>query len=133
MKITQINPTHALAGRILPDLKAFNESVGPKVNYQPVAFVVEEEGEFLGGLDGYLAWDYLEISNLIIHKKQQGLGTKLMAYVEDMAKKNGAKKMILSTLDFQAPEFYKKLGFKVFGELTNIAGQHTQYYMVKEI
>ena len=43
----------------------------------------------------------------------KGYGSKLMKKVEDYGIKKGCNFATVSTMDFQALDFYKKLGFKV--------------------
>jgi len=56
-----------------------------------------------------------------------------LAQAEDEARKRGAKKAYLDTFSFQAPEFYKKYGYKVFGELKEFPPGHQRYYLTKEL
>jgi hypothetical protein len=37
------------------------------------------------------------------------------------------------TFSFQAPEFYKQHGYRVFGELKDFPPDHTRYYMTKQL
>jgi len=54
-----------------------------------------------------------------------------MAEVE--ARKRGARYAYLDTFDFQAPEFYKKYGYEVFGVLEDFPSGHTRYFMKKQL
>ncbi len=119
--------------RILRKLEDYNNHFEPKVNYKPVIFQATENGKFLGGLDGHIAWDTFEINNLIVEKRNQGIATQLMQEAENFAKAHGANKIIASTLSFQAPRFYKKCGFVEFCTLPNFAGKHTQHYFMKRL
>jgi hypothetical protein len=39
----------------------------------------------------------------------------------------------LDTFSFQAPDFYKKLGYEVFGELQDFPHGHQRYFMKKRL
>ena len=39
----------------------------------------------------------------------------------------------LDTFDFQAPEFYKKLGFSQFGEIVDYPPGHSRHYFQKRL
>ncbi|MDQ1143849.1 ribosomal protein S18 acetylase RimI-like enzyme [Bacillus sp. SORGH_AS 510] len=49
----------------------------------------------------------------------QGKGQELIQIAETFAREKGCTLMRLETFSFQAPEFYKKLGFKEIGKLDN--------------
>ncbi len=49
--------------------------------------------------------------------RNKDYGTQLMHTLEDAAKKLGSSLSIVDTFDFQALDFYKKLGYEVFGIL----------------
>ncbi|MGF6648257.1 hypothetical protein P3T17_006420 [Paraburkholderia sp. GAS82] len=36
--------------------------------------------------------------------------------------------MIVDTFSFQAPDFYRKLGYSEWGRLTEMAGVHERYF-----
>ena len=52
---------------------------------------------------------------MIIHKAHRkcGYGSKLVSAVEETFQNAGYDKITLTTFGFQAPEFYKKLGYIV--------------------
>lgn len=80
-------------------------------------------------------WNAMEVSVLWVHKdyRGQGLGKQLMHEAESIAKGKGCSLIHLSTFDFQAPDFYKKLGFIIFGELDNSPMGHKLCFLKKEI
>ncbi len=45
--------------------------------------------------------------------RNKGLGRKLMDAVHNYGKKKGCSMATVSTMSFQVPEFYKKLGYKI--------------------
>ena len=56
-----------------------------------------------------------DIGDLIVGRECRGagLGRMLVSAVEDAYKGKGYEKITLTTFGFQAPEFYKKLGYEV--------------------
>jgi len=52
------------------------------------------------------------------HRKS-GYGTALMRRAEQIARERACDVVFLSTMTFQAPAFYAKLGYKMFGELAD--------------
>jgi GNAT superfamily N-acetyltransferase len=49
--------------------------------------------------------------------RRQGVGAKLMKTAEDEARRRGCHHAHLETAEGQAPDFYRKLGYEVFGAL----------------
>ncbi|MFZ2587649.1 MAG: GNAT family N-acetyltransferase [Alphaproteobacteria bacterium] len=133
MKIVRISHDHPDADKAFNELKEYNNQFEPKVDFEKVVLVAEDNGKFMGSIDAHRAWDFLEISNMVVLKKRKGIGSKLMAEAESYAKTNKLKKILLWTMDFQAPEFYKKMGFKEYAVLPDVAGKHSCHYFVKEI
>ena len=53
--------------------------------------------------------------------------------VEEEARQRGAKNSYLDTFSFQAPEFYKRNGYHVFGELQDFPPGHQRYFFTKRL
>ncbi|NUU64305.1 GNAT family N-acetyltransferase [Paenibacillus agri] len=106
-----------------------------KGRYQAVnLFLKDEDGQIYGGLVGEICWNWLEIEYLFVNEdlRKLGIGKTLMLEAERIAKEKECEFLKVDTLSFQALDFYKKLGFEVFGTLEN-AGRHTHYYLKKDI
>jgi GNAT superfamily N-acetyltransferase len=80
-------------------------------------------------------WEYLEIRFLWVDEghRTNGLASKLMAKAEREAASRGCKHTYLDTLGFQAPDFYKKLGYEEFGRLSGFSGQHDRHFLRKTL
>jgi GNAT superfamily N-acetyltransferase len=91
--------------------------------------------EILGGVIGATHWDWFYINLMWIkaEHRRQGYGRRLLQLAEDEARQRGAKHAYLDTFSFQAPDFYKKHGYEVFGELQDFPTGHQRYYMVKKL
>ena len=45
-----------------------------------------------------------------------------MQEAEDEARRRGCRKAVVLTINFQAPEFYQCLGYRVFGQIDCLPG-----------
>lgn len=91
--------------------------------------------EIAGGLIGETHWGWLFI-NLMFVKEElrgRGYGHSLLTLAEDEARKLGAKNVYLDTFSFQAPDFYKKHGYQIFGELKEFPVGYNRYYLTKQL
>jgi len=124
---------------LLPILNdALNAHVKEVTGYQrtPVHFVLQEEsGECVGGLRAsYLGQTFL-ISWLVVLPalRGQGWGKKLMEAAEAKAKDLVCKQINVDTLSFQAPEFYKSLGYEETARVHNFLDTYDKIFFRKNI
>ena len=61
----------------------------------------------------------------------RGLGGRLLAAAEQEAVRRGCVGALLDPHDFQAPAFYYKHGYELFGTLTDLPPGHVRYYLAK--
>lgn len=117
-------------------LNQFNEAhVGPDPT-KPLWIVCRDNcGNILGGIQGLIQWDWFYIAILWVSEshRRSGIGTRLMFEAEDAARKNGCTRMRLATLTFQAPDFYKKLGYTEVCRLSDIPPGHSFIWMSKSL
>ena len=101
---------------------------------QTAYFVRDELGEIVGGVNGnYGRFGWLYINALWVRADLRGLGygRQLIKLIEDEAKEHGCRNAFLNTMSFQAPGFYKKLGYTVFGELEDFPAGHSRIWLRK--
>ena len=84
---------------------------------------------------GYVHWGWLEIDIVWVDEfyRGKGIGKHLVDYAEHKALDAGAKRAKLNTFDFQAKEFYEKLGYVLYGRLEDYPEGHTLYYLRKDL
>ncbi|MCK7522514.1 MAG: GNAT family N-acetyltransferase [Ignavibacteriales bacterium] len=84
---------------------------------------------------GETHWGWLYINLLIVKEELRGYGygRKLLMLAEEEARKLGAKNAYLDTFSFQAPDFYRQHGYRVFGELKDFPPGHQRYYLTKAL
>lgn len=84
------------------------------LNFEEYCFIAEDdEGKVIGSITGRAYYNEVHIGDLIIDKEHRrlNLGSKLVKTVEEAYKGKGYDKITLTTFGFQAPDFYKKLGY----------------------
>jgi ribosomal protein S18 acetylase RimI-like enzyme len=115
-------------------LYAFNARATGLEEPQPVRLLARDGGgEVRGGLLGALWGDWLHLTHLWIDEpfRGRGFGRRLVEAAEQSAAEAGAQGCFLSTFDFQAPGFYRRLGYEVYGELVDYPPGHTTYHFRK--
>lgn len=66
--------------------------------------------------------------------RNKGYASRLLAFLEENAVKRGSHLVFVDTFDFQALGFYKKHGYKVFGELKDCPYPgNVRYYLSKKL
>ena len=106
-----------------------------ELNFDEFCFVAEEDGEILGVVTGRAYYNSVHIVDLIVDKKSRGknIGTKLVKAVEEEYSGKGYKKITLTTFGFQAPEFYKKLGYTLEFVREDDDPRLSKYFYIKRI
>ncbi len=108
----------------------------PPYKAQPLSVILRRErGEIVGGLLGNtnMEWFHIEILAVSEALRGQGFGTKLLQAGEEAAKKKGCRFAFLNSFSYQAPEFYKKHGYEVFGTLDNFPAGHQRIFLKKSL
>ncbi len=96
-------------------LYAYNvERTGLTDGRRLALFLRGSQGEVIGGL---LGWTWggtccVDILYLPVALRGRGEGRRMMAAAEAEARARGCERIVVRTHDFQAPDFYRKLGFE---------------------
>jgi ribosomal protein S18 acetylase RimI-like enzyme len=97
-------------------------------------FLQDAGGETVGGVTGYWsAHGWLYINSLWVAEalRGSGQGTSLMRLIEEEAVSKGCNHVFLFTMSYQAPEFYKRLGYTQFAELEDFPRGHSRLFFRK--
>ncbi len=130
------NPGESAWGIIGGGISQFNTQQAGDQNYQQMCFVLKGPNEEItGGMIGatYFDWFYLDLLWVKDDLRRNGYGSRILKCAEDEARKRGAKQAYLDTFSFQAPNFYKQLGYEVFGELSDFPKGHQRYFFKKKL
>ncbi|WP_070119551.1 GNAT family N-acetyltransferase [Bacillus marinisedimentorum] len=113
---------------VLPD-----EVKHPKKN---ISFMMRnDEGEIAGGITGTIFWQHLHIDFLWVDSsvRGEGYGAELLGKIEDVARDNGCRLILLDSFSFQAPDFYQKFGYEVTGIVEDFPKGYQRYYLEKRL
>jgi ribosomal protein S18 acetylase RimI-like enzyme len=115
-------------------LQAYIVARSPLVDLQPLAVLLRDENhQVVGGALGWTKRGWLEINEVWVHEhlRGQSYGTQLIQAAEQEAFARGCRQVYLSTLSFEAPEFYRKLGYEEIGRLEGY--KDTRYHFQKRL
>ncbi len=125
------------AGRSVDDgIGAFNAAAAPLAEVQPLScFARGPDGEVVGGAVGRIWGGCCELQQLWVSeaRRRQGIGAALLARFESRAAQRGCRTVYLDTFSFQAPAFYRGLGFAVAAQIRGFPDGIVKYLMVKPL
>ena len=117
MNIKRIDEIDSRTGDFIhEEFVRYGEENGVVLNYDDFCFVAEDDdGKIMGVITGRAYYNEVHIGDLIVGREYRkgGIGRRLVETVEDAFKGKGYVKITLTTFGFQAPGFYKKLGYEV--------------------
>lgn len=101
-----------------------------------LGFVIKEDKTLIGGVYGkLLLGNCLSIEVLWVEEqfRNHGYGSELIYAIESAAINLDSRLSIVDTFDFQALDFYLKLGYVVFGTLDDCPCIGNKRYYLKKI
>ncbi|TWT24867.1 GNAT family N-acetyltransferase [Planomicrobium sp. CPCC 101110] len=101
---------------------------------EQMSFIARNDaGEIIGGVTGTIYWQHMHIDFLWVDEaeRKQGIARQLMEQIEAYARSMNCRLMIVETFSFQAPGFYRKMGFREFGKIEDHPAGHSFHYFEK--
>jgi GNAT superfamily N-acetyltransferase len=129
-------PEQSVWGVVGRGIDDYNSEQAGDDHAQRICFAVQgPDQDVVGGVVAAVYWDWLYIDLMWVREelRGRGFGTRLLKLVEDEARQRGARHVYLDTFSFQAPEFYKKHGYRLFGELRDFPPGHQRYFLTKQL
>ena len=99
-------------------------------------FVRDDAGEIAAGLHGWTWCGACRVQSLWVRQdlRRQGYGQRLLGAAEREARARGCDQLLLDTFSFQAPLFYKKLGYEVIAVVEGFPRRpHSEYHLRKTL
>lgn len=98
-------------------------------------FVRDEHQVIQAGVEGWTWCGSCYLRHVWVHRdlRGQSLGTQLLQAVEQQARLRGCQQIVLTSFSFQAPGFYRKLGYEEFAVLPGHPRGHHNVYLCKQL
>ncbi|GAA5417441.1 acetyltransferase Atu2258 [Paraliobacillus ryukyuensis] len=138
MKISQSN-TQADSKYIREQLIAYNRGKLPKellTDKETINFnVYNDMNKMVAGLTSTMFWGRVHVDFLWVDEKvrHQGYGSELLQKIEAYARDKNCTMIHLDTFSFQAPNFYLKNGYEIFGKIEDSPKGYDQYFLSKKL
>lgn len=129
------SPDPTVAAEIGRALDADNDRWAPR-NAVPIRVTLRDDrGNLLGGLVAGTAWGWLHVELLWVAEglRGHGLGSRLLAAAEARARSLGCTRAYVSTLAWQAPDFYRRHGYRAFAEAPSFAAGQARFWLAKSL
>jgi ribosomal protein S18 acetylase RimI-like enzyme len=123
------------AGRVVDHgLGQANEAAAPIDEIERLScFASLASGAVVGGAVGRLWGECCELQQLWVDPayRRRGIGAKLVRLFEGRAAERGCRTFYLETFSFQAPAFYRSLGYGAAAEIGGFPGGIIKYLMLR--
>lgn len=132
--VMRTDPTPAEIDFLEDRLYEFNSQATGIVDALGLAvFGRDAGGAVVAGLCGHTWGGCCEIRQVWVHERYrgQGIGRRLLELAETEARRRGCFQIVLATHSFQAPEFYRKLGFEIVDSLPDYPRGHQHLHLRK--
>jgi len=98
-------------------------------------FLRDDCSNIVAGAAGHTWGETCELRQVWVAESARGsnVGRRMLAEAEAEALRRGCRQLILSTHSFQAPEFYRKLGFEVLAEVSDYPRGHSHLLLRKRL
>ena len=130
-------PTAAEVGVLTQGLHTHINGIFGESWARSIAYLLRDgDGVIVGGAYGSYGsfrWAFVDTLWVADHVRGHGYGSRLLAAFEQEAAKNHCTDVYLDTFSFQAPEFYKRLGYEIFGELNDFPPGHSRIFLRKSL
>ena len=117
-------------------IRAYNRSKREGAESESLSLYVEDKkGNLMAGLVAETFGNWLEIEYLFVKEelREQGIGSKLLQQAESEAKNRNCRFAFVNTYQFQAPDFYKRHGYKEVFTLQDYPYIGQRYYYQKDL
>ena len=114
----------------------YGEQNGVVLNYDEFCFTAQDaDGRIVGVITGRAYYNEVHIGDLIVAEshRRSGLGRRLVSAVEAAYLGKGYDVITLTTFGFQAPEFYRKLGYSVEFVRSHKDPKLSKYFLKKAL
>ena len=131
---TTDTPSEEMLLAVESGLDRHNVAVAPLSEVRPLAaFAKGPAGEVVGGATGRTWGKCCELMQLWVatEVRRQGVGSRLLRDFEAHARARGCGVFYLTTLSYQAPDFYRRHGYEVLARIDGYPDGIAKFLMHK--
>ncbi|TCW00172.1 GNAT family N-acetyltransferase [Biostraticola tofi] len=127
------NPTLEEKNEIIDELWKHNQIFHPVDINTFIVSLTNSNEKIIAGLIAQTWWGALDIKYLWVNEsyRYKGYGSQMMNAAEVEAEDRGCHMAYVDTFDFQAKQFYEKLGYSEYGSLGGFARKFKRHYLAK--
>ena len=117
-------------------LMDYNRSESDGFAYDEFLYKFTDSSDtMIAGIHAEIGNGWLCVISLWVEKthRKNRLGEKLLQAAEKKAMENGCHGSYLYTYTFQAPGFYEKYGYEIFGKLEDFSANNAKLFMKKNL
>jgi ribosomal protein S18 acetylase RimI-like enzyme len=140
MKLSPIeftqNQCHEIEAFLVERIYEFNSSATGLFDGEEYAATIRDpDGRIIAGVSGHTWGGCCQVSQLWVDEsaRHQGLGRSLMLAVETHALGKNCTQIILSSHTFQAPDFYRRLGYVEQARISGYPNGHADIHFMKHL
>jgi GNAT superfamily N-acetyltransferase len=128
-------PTDAHRAAILRLLSNYNRSHAEPGSGQLAILLLGDGDAVVGGLWGTILFQWLNVELLFVpsHIRGKAVGRRIILTAEASAAARGCIGACLDTHEFQAPGFYKKLGYNLVGTIQYCPPGSARHFFQKRL
>ena len=117
------------------EIYRFNVAATGLTDGRLLSVILRDEAGVLAGVFGHTWGGVLEVRYLWVREdmRRRGYGRRLLAAAEEEAVRRGCTQATLDTHSFQAPEFYQRLGYEVYGVMDHYPRGHSKLHLKKDL
>ena len=135
LRLTDLAEPRARA-LIVGELDKFNEDRTGVAHSTPLdVLLVDATDAVVGGIVGRTSLGVLFVDYFYVPAslRGQGLGRRALAAAEDEAVRRGCREALLFTMQIQAPGFYERCGYEIFGRVACDPPGNARVFMRKAL
>jgi GNAT superfamily N-acetyltransferase len=135
--VTTDAPDAADLAIIADGLDQFNIDVSGIADRRALAVLIKdpETRQTIGGATGRTSLGLLFIDIFFVPEalRGMGIGSQILQMAEAEGRRRGCRAAVLYTISFQAPEFYKKHGWREFGAIPCDPPGTSRVFLTKDL
>jgi GNAT superfamily N-acetyltransferase len=124
-----------LAERLDTEIYAHNAEITGLRDGRLLSVKAADDGALVGGLSGWTwgACGFVDALWVEAGCRGRGLGTSLMDAAEQEMVRRGCRQVVLATHSFQAPEFYRRRGYRRVADVPDYPAGHAWLLFTKPL